>query len=57
MLYDIVLFIDEKQMNWKDRKVWIIFMLRWSVCIVVVVIVVISFGFLFKNYQYEKLVC
>jgi len=54
MLYDIALFTDEKQMNRKDRKARIIPMLRWSARIAAVVIVAISFGFLFKNYQYEK---
>ena len=32
-------------------------MLRWSARIAAVVIVAISFGFLFKNYQYEKSAC
>ena len=57
MLYDIALFTDEKQMNRKDRKARIIPMLRWSARIAAVVIVAISFGFLFKNYQYEKAAC
>ena len=57
MLYDIALFTDEKQMNRKDRKARIIPMLRWSARIAAVVIVAISFGFLFKNYQYEKSAC
>ena len=57
MLYDIALFTDEKQMNRKDRKARIIPMLRWSARIAAVVIVAISFGFLFKNYQYEKSTC
>lgn len=57
MLYDIALFTDEKQMNRKDRKARIIPMLRWSARIAAVVIVAISFGFLFKNYQYGKSAC
>lgn len=57
MLYDIALFTDEKQMNRKDRKARIIPMLRWSARIAAVVIVAISFGFLFKNYQYKKSAC
>lgn len=54
MLYDIALFTNEKQLRKEDKKARILPMLRWSARIAAVVVVAVSCGFLFRDYQYNK---
>lgn len=54
MLYDIALFTDEKQLRKAEKKARILPMLKWSARIAAVVVVAVSCGFLFRDYQYNK---
>ncbi|WP_455592853.1 FecR family protein [Bacteroides sp.] len=54
MLYDIALFTDEKQLRKEDKKARILPMLKWSARIAAVIVVAVSCGFLFRDYQYNK---
>lgn len=54
MLYDIALFTDEKQLRKEDKKARILPMLKWSTRVAAVVVVAVSCGFLFRDYQYNK---
>ena len=57
MLFDIALFTDNKKQK-RERVVSgarILTMLRWSARIAAIVIVAVSFGYLWKDYQYSKL--
>lgn len=54
MLYDIALFTDEKKLKKEQKKVHILPVLRWSARIAAVVVVALSCGFLFRDYQYNK---
>lgn len=54
MLYDIALFTDEKKLKKEQKTVRILPVLRWSARIAAVVVVALSCGFLFRDYQYNK---
>lgn len=54
MLYDIALFTDEKKLKKEQKTVRILPVLRWSARIAAVVAVALSCGFLFRDYQYNK---
>lgn len=54
MLYDIALFTDEKKLKKEQKQVHILPVLRWSARIAAVVVVALSCGFLFRDYQYNK---
>lgn len=55
MLYDIALFSDEKLQRKGNRKTRILPMLKWSARIAAVAVVAVCFGFLMKEYQYNKM--
>ena len=56
MLFDIALFTDAKKQK-RERAVTgtrILTMLRWSARIAAIIVVVLSLGYLWKDYQYDK---
>lgn len=54
MLYDIALFTDEKKLKKEEKKARILPVLKWSARVAAVVVVALSCGFLFRDYQYNK---
>ena len=55
MLYDIALFSNEKQSIHANNKARIIPMLKWTTRIAAMIAIVWGCGFLFKDYQYNRL--
>lgn len=56
MLFDIALFTDAKKQK-RERAVTgtrILTMLRWGARIAAIIVVVLSLGYLWKDYQYDK---